>query len=702
MIHEFGGIAWSELSHAYGQADDVPGWLADMASADAKIRGEALSSFVSAVHHQGGVYDSTIASLPFLFALADDPVMPDRASIVGLLVSIGQHALDGEGLGYVDSGHDQCARAFRARSAAFLAYAADNERGVRHRAIEGLGLFVDDADLAVAALRERLLAEDGSAERLVVVAAMATLALRLLEACEPVTLWLKALSHDTTVEPEVRLAALVHAVRVAPGLLDSTTVPTAIGLLREISHPVSGPRPKCACTASKDEQQQDAPPEIVAAFEDLDRWGRLHALTTPLLRTFHEFLDARVSDRTALLAEQLTSPHQGSRHDAIRMARELISTWRGDHSRLIGLLADLVDPDTPDTTAESAETLAALAPLTEPARPALVAYVTAQTPDAWTHPDPRSRRAYQQSVLALATLNDPAALPPLLTALDGDTDAWRAVQASRHLPEAAADLLPRLTRRLYRADLSTEWSDMSTNALISALSRLGDPAAVPVLVHIATTAADHRSCHLTAYALNALASFGSAAAPALPLIHSLTTADDPAVRASAASALWAITTAPAVPVAILTALLESHAQREAAEALGRIGTPAAPAIPLLRTMLTASYDWTRIHAAAAIWDITADPTVLSILLTAWDENPATAVFVLACLTRMGPAAAPALPRLREELARPHRSDSFLHDVSRDESVQHACRTLLASLSSSSVKERLESIMISVKPDGEAV
>jgi hypothetical protein len=36
MIHESDGIAWSELSHAYGQADDVTGWLADMASADAK------------------------------------------------------------------------------------------------------------------------------------------------------------------------------------------------------------------------------------------------------------------------------------------------------------------------------------------------------------------------------------------------------------------------------------------------------------------------------------------------------------------------------------------------------------------------------------------------------------------------------------------------------------------------------------------
>jgi hypothetical protein len=103
-------------------------------------------------------------------------------------------------------------------------------------------------------------------------------------------------------------------------------------------------------------------------------------------------------------------------------------------------------------------------------------------------------------------------------------------------------------------------------------------------------------------------------------------------------------------------------------------------------MLSASYDWTRIHAAAAIWDITADPTILPVLLTAWDENDVTAAFVLACLTRMGPAAALALPRLREELTRPHRSGPYLREVSQDESVQHSCRALLAALSPSPVKE----------------
>ncbi|WP_329580076.1 HEAT repeat domain-containing protein [Streptomyces sp. NBC_01361] len=145
----------------------------------------------------------------------------------------------------------------------------------------------------------------------------------------------------------------------------------------------------------------------------------------------------------------------------------------------------------------AAESLGSLASVAEPAREALAAYIaalhTAHGPDVWTTPKTLLRRAYQEAVMALARLGDLRALPTLLTALDSDNDTWRAVQVAAHLRLATAELVPRLSRLLADADFSGQWSDMSAGALISALAELGDPAAVPVLVHAVTAAVEHAS-----------------------------------------------------------------------------------------------------------------------------------------------------------------------------------------------------------------
>ncbi|MFD3759918.1 hypothetical protein [Streptomyces sp. NPDC058622] len=91
--------------------------------------------------------------------------------------------------------------------------------------------------------------------------------------------------------------------------------------------------------------------------------------------------------------------------------------------------------------AAAAEAPGCSAGLAEPAREAVAAYVdahhTAHRPDARASPHPVLRRAHQHAVLALAHLGDVRALPELLTALDTGTDAWRAVNAAGHLPQAA-------------------------------------------------------------------------------------------------------------------------------------------------------------------------------------------------------------------------------------------------------------------------
>ncbi|MFD0480489.1 hypothetical protein ACFQ0B_79445 [Nonomuraea thailandensis] len=66
-------IDWSSMEHAYGSAGEIPELMLALRSADRRERHQALEQYYSAVHHQGGVYPCTTASLPFLFELAGDP-----------------------------------------------------------------------------------------------------------------------------------------------------------------------------------------------------------------------------------------------------------------------------------------------------------------------------------------------------------------------------------------------------------------------------------------------------------------------------------------------------------------------------------------------------------------------------------------------------------------------------------------------------
>ncbi|MFE7216033.1 hypothetical protein ACFY0A_41830 [Streptomyces sp. NPDC001698] len=121
------------------------------------------------------------------------------------------------------------------------------------------------------------------------------------------------------------------------------------------------------------------------------------------------------------------------------------------------------------------------------------------------------------------------------------------------------------------------------------------------------------------------------------------------LRAAATAAVWELERDPAAVVPLLEGLLDSYWHHEAADVLGRIGPEAKAVLQRLRQMLDAGYEWTRVFAAAALWDIEGEAeagVVVPTLLTAWKESDATSNHVLACLNRMGPAAAPTLPRLR--------------------------------------------------------
>ncbi|MFJ9445383.1 HEAT repeat domain-containing protein [Kitasatospora sp. NPDC101235] len=689
MFNGLHDIDWTQLHHAYGTAEEVPELLAALASTDEEERGKALDRYYSALFHQGSVYPATTASLPFLFELVDDPATPGRAAIVELLSGIGHESAACEDHGYTDGDHSDALALLRRRSDVFVRFATDDtgSRLLRQAAIPALGLLVEDTVRAAAVLRERLPAEPGVVERLLLVEAMATLALRRTEAAPDAAVWLTALAGDATLDPTTRLAALVHRARCTePGPQD---IPAAIDLLRQEPAPAgewwaspapTGPKPPI--------EPGSAPGYVIAAFAELDRHAAVHSPTTRLLRDFHEVLDSRVPERTALLAEQLCSPDPGSRLDALRMTAELVRSWRGDHGSLIALVAGrLADPH-PEVVAEAAAVLNACHVTAGPAREALAALVAAQRaeggPQVWASPEPHRRRAHQEAVLALAQLGDERALPGLLTALDSGDDAWRAVQVARHLPAATGELSPRLAGMLRGFDLSREWIETEVRSVVGALGVLGDAAVLPALTEALDAAVREGQWGIVESTLQALRRLGPAAVPALPRIRALAHGPEARVRPVALGALWAVEGDAAEILPPLLELLDTDSPFglfTVVDLLGGIGPAAAAALPRLRELLTNGYDWVRVHCAAALWDIGGAPetaAVLDALLPAWENNSATGGHVAACLERMGAAAAPAVPLLRAQLELPQRGGRF-GSIEEDEKLQRRCRTLLARL-----------------------
>lgn len=671
-------VDWASMHHAYGSAAEVPALLEALRSPDADERGQALSDFYSKVHHQGDVYPSTTASLPFLLELAGDPGTPDRDEIIALLVSIGGEAVERCEIDYADDADFVGAAAFMwAHGEAFVALAGDAACRVRQAAIPGLGLFLDDANRALNLLQDRAAMTFCLLERLVVTQTTATLAQRLPVILPTAAVWLARLAVDPAGEPEFRLAALIHQARCTPDAISDELVPAAIGLLREIADaaPPEQPWPEPPPVTPPPE---DVPPFVAAAFEDLDRMNRRHALTTDLLRTLHKLLGARVPQRTSLLAEQLSSPEPGVRLDAIRMTSDLVGAWRGDHAALIRLVAAQLGASNLHVAAEAAALLERHYAIAEPARETLAALVTGHGPHGWASPRPHLRRLHQKVAMALARLGDARALPSLLAALDSGVDAWLAVQVAGMLPRAADQLVPRLCDRLRRADLSEQWPS-NAGGILSALAKLGDPTALATITFVLTAAAERQNWTVMRAALGALRALGPAAAPALAEIRSVVAVDDTWTRSAAITTLWTVGGHRDEVMPLALALLDTFALRDAADVLGQIGPPAAAALPRLRELLADNYEWNRVHAAAAIWDVGGEPetpVVLDALLRAWRKNSATGNHVAACLKRMGPAAAPALPQIRAELARPERGGRFANADNDEELLRQLAEVLL--------------------------
>jgi HEAT repeat protein len=81
-------VDWENLQHAYGSAEDVPDCLRRLLSPDKDVREDTLDELYSNIYHQDTRYTASVAAIPFLYRLLDDPKTPDRDNIIELLVML--------------------------------------------------------------------------------------------------------------------------------------------------------------------------------------------------------------------------------------------------------------------------------------------------------------------------------------------------------------------------------------------------------------------------------------------------------------------------------------------------------------------------------------------------------------------------------------------------------------------------------------
>jgi hypothetical protein len=671
-------VDWASMEHAYGSAADVPELLRGLASPLPQERETALDGMYGAVHHQGDVYDSTLASIPFLFALAGRAGLPDRGGIVELLASIGgsddgdtsgdgeEGSGDGQDEDLEDDNHAMAHAAVRAGAAVFLDLVTDGDPEVRRAAPSALVRFHGEPPRVLSLLRERLRDEPEDGVRPALVEGLGLLARLHPGSAAPAVDCLVSLC-DAPHDPGLRLAALGQLASCAPHRLPADLVPTVVALLHTRSQRI---RPS-------NEPVRTSSDTLIGS---LRRMRPADEEGAQLLRTLHQALGARTADRIALLKGQLSSRNTADRCNAVWMSAGLFREWRAAYEEPVALIGEQLGSDEERLRGAAVSVLEFLFTLAAPAADRLAALVESGT-DFRGH----GRATLDRPLKALARCGDARAVPPLAEVLRHPVVPNETGYAIGHLGPAAAPLAPLLRERLAEVPLGSPDTYDRAAPLLHGLGALRDAEAVPeVLRLLHGTPRELRSRDaLVKASARTLGAFGARAREAVPALRELLAGEN---AVAAADALRSVEgDVEAVLPALLGALAPERdpgGRRTAAEALGRAGAAAAPALPGLRRLADSPEVWERTAGACALWDVGGDPRpVLPVFRDAWRQNPYTRGTITACLVRMGGAGTPVHDLVRAELASPrrHRARSGghgSHDVLDDELLLRACRTVL--------------------------
>ncbi|MEV6426244.1 hypothetical protein [Nocardia sp. NPDC051463] len=644
-------IDWSSLQHAYGPAGDVPEILLGFSSEDPCEREIALDRFLGAVHHQGDVYDSTVACLPFLFELITDTSIADRGPVAKLFVSIGESAAardaDDSDKSEKRAPYAQAHLAIQDRAEDFVPLLADRDAEVRSAAAAALALFSADTEHALASLRGQLESEPEIECRIALIRATADVALRA--DTSSVADWLGRTAVDAD-DPGTRLAALVHATRLAPEQWVDDLGAKTVALLQEISefpgYTAAPPDDRPFTPTLFGMLRELAPKQAARA----DEW------TGDLLRELDKALTGRTADRIALLEHRLCDPDPGRRVDALHLSDWLIQSWRGSFEHLIEMIGGRLRAPEREVRHAAAEVLSDTYNLAAPAADALAEQVISAGPESWCHPDEEIQAHYRRMLCALARLGDARAVPGMVAALYNGDDTGRLVGRLGAYTAHRHEFVPALLEQV--AETTRELGSGRGSALdnlLTAVGCLGVYEALPDVKRILDAAirAEHDS--IVYKALYPLKYFGPAAAAALPMVGELMRSPNPSVSLRAAETAWSITGDSDLVVPVVRSWLGTEESDQAAMVAGQMGEHGVPLVESLLPLLASDEKWDRIKAGEALVRITGEAVpVLPVFAAEWQEQTYGRDRIAECVGMLGAAAESFLPLLRNELAEPRR------------------------------------------------
>jgi hypothetical protein len=615
-------IDWRPMRHAYESAWNVPGAIRGMVSRSADERAWAQDYMWGAVHHQGDIYDCTVAAIPFLIEAAANPKARGRGQVVKLLASIG--SADREDRQALPDGpmREHVLRAWCAVAEAyplFLTLLADAKPKVRAAAAEALLACPDRVAEAVPVLMARVAQEPKKAVRNALIETLCIIAERAdagwLTGVDVPALraWFTTMATDDP-RSDVRLSALTARLRTMPDDVGDDPVPVILDLL---------------------------------AKTDAD------------MRTVSVALGARVPDRIRLIRAVLREGpriHLGLTRLA---ASRLMTDYRGDYGDLMRTCGDLLSDPDGGRRGCAIFVLGRAGPLCAPAADAMIGYVTRAVGQGRVVYDPDPSFTFMtggpvwQLVCALADLHDERALPYLVQALDHpDLPENLCYKLGAYGSSAAELALPPLRERLAAA-LRADDRDTARTTL-QALIQLGAAAeAVPVLqTWLADADAPHYPGIATFWMVCAA---GPAAAAVAPALRQMLTSPDASLAMQAADTLWAVEGNAEDLLPVYERLLPAVGRRSFCGSLHQLGPAAAPLAGYIRQMLDGTDDpgW---FAATTLWTITGDvEATLPTLSQAWTDKRYAHRGIAECWAEMGPRAAVAEPLLRAELADPTRA-----------------------------------------------
>lgn len=657
-------IGWQALCHAYGSAQDVPGWLRGLVDPDPAVREESLDAMYGAVHHQGDVYDSTVAAVPYLIEALSTPGLPGRDGIAKLLTSIADLSDWPEEAELDDDGAEMLRQAGRANALAVAAAPA-------------LTRLVDDPDPAVRAVAPKLLGVvagktpelAGLFIGLLGTEGDAGVRRGLFDALGGLELGADAIGQllgvARSAPASTALAALVAVARADPYQVPLDGVPELIARAYAEEGPVAEPAGF----------QTDTLIGSLRVLREEMEQGRRAPHCARMVEDLTDPLGPRVPERIAIVTPLLTSPHDDLAGDALFAANKLIEGWRGDYRAAVTRIAGLLDRS-PRLAGRAAGMLNHWGPIAAPAAETIARRLAAIDARPWRDGLPEWTVRYPQDlpglhpyVETLARLGDERALPLLLTALRlpqrPKNTGYGLAHFTRHADRITAEILPVFPVVPADGRQPVEWY-----ALQVALRAFGPAAAAAVPRLLAAPLRD--------WSAGTLGRIGPAAAEALPALRVAAASDDPRLAVAAAGALWRIDRSPDA-LTVLTARLDGPAATAAFEEIAAMGSAAAPAAPLVATYLDAPAGWTPTTAALTLWRLTHDAErVAPVLTAAWHANPQTRTKIAEAAT--GALAAALRPLFHAELSAGRRFNVTANSwssaqVSDDERLLGLCRAV---------------------------